>query len=126
MVELALSHGLQVQGEGPVAPAVSASSPLASLIEQIVRIARPVRIILFGSMARDHAGPDSDIDLLVVMPDGTHRRHTAQRLYAGVRHIGVPFDLLVATPADLERHRQNIGLIYSTVLREGVEVYAAG
>ena len=84
-----------------------------------------MRIILFGSAARGQAGPESDIDLLVVMPDGTHRRHTAQRLYAGIRHVGVPFDLLVATPSDLEKHRQNVGLIYSTILQEGIEVYAA-
>ena len=90
-----------------------------------MRIAHPLRIILFGSAARGQAGPDSDIDLLVVMPDGTHRRHTAQRLYGMIRNVGVPFDLLVATPSDLEKHRQNIGLIYSSILREGIEVYAA-
>jgi hypothetical protein len=39
--------------------------------------------------------------------------------------MGVPFDLLVATPEDLELHRDNPGLIYRTVLREGREVYAA-
>jgi uncharacterized protein len=90
-----------------------------------VRIAHPLKIILFGSAARGQAGPESDIDLLVVMADGTHRRHTAQRLYGNIRHVGVPFDLLVATPSDLERHRQNVGLVYATILREGVEVYAA-
>ena len=71
-------------------------------------------------------GPESDIDLLVVVPDGSHRRHTAQRLYAGIRHVGIPFDLLVATPSDLEKHtRTNVGLIYATILQEGIEVYAA-
>jgi uncharacterized protein len=74
----------------------------SSLLEQIVRIAHPLRIILFGSAARGQASPDSDIDLLVVMPEGTHRRHTAQRLYAGIRQVRVPFDLMVATPLDLE------------------------
>ena len=62
-------------------------------------------------------GPDSDIDVLVVMPDGVHRRQTAQLLYRQIRGLGVPFDILVATPDDLERHKDNIGLIYQSILR---------
>jgi uncharacterized protein len=97
----------------------------SSLLDQVVQIAHPLQIILFGSAARGQAGTESDIDLLVVMPEGTHRRHTAQQLYTGIRGVVVPFDLLVATPSDLEKHRRNVGLIYSTVLQEGIEVYAA-
>jgi uncharacterized protein len=101
------------------------SPALSSLLEQVVAIAHPLRVILFGSAARGQTGPDSDLDLLVVMPDGTHRRHMAQRLYAGIRNAGVPFDLLVVTPSDLERHRENVGLVYAAILQEGIEVYAA-
>ena len=39
--------------------------------------------------------------------------------------LGVPFDIVVATSEDLELHRNNPGLIYQTILREGTEVYAA-
>ena len=95
------------------------------LISRVVETVQPLRIIVFGSAARGELGPDSDVDLLVVMPDGVHRRHTAQRLYREIRGAGVPFDVLVATPTDLEKHKDNIGLIYRTILREGREVYAA-
>jgi predicted nucleotidyltransferase len=95
------------------------------MIRAVVASVRPLRIILFGSAARGNIGPDSDLDLLVVMPEGTHRRKTAQRLYRQMGGIGVPFDILVATPQDLELHRNNPGLIYQTILREGTEVYAA-
>ena len=37
----------------------------------------------------------------------------------------IPFDVLVATPQDLEMHKDNVGLIYRTILQEGVEVYAS-
>lgn len=95
------------------------------LVGKIVEIARPIKIILFGSAARNDSGSRSDIDLLVVMPDGVHRRHTAQHLYEKIRGIAIPFDILVATPSDLEKHKDNIGLIYGTILREGRVVYGS-
>ena len=95
------------------------------LVDCIVEIAHPLRIILFGSAARGEMGPDSDIDVLVVVPEGVHRRRTAQFLYRQIRGLGVPFDLLVATPSDLAKHKDNIGLIYHVVLKEGREVYVA-
>ena len=101
------------------------SSIIEYLVQSIVNEVQPLRIILFGSVARGEIRPDSDIDILVVMPDGTHRRRTAQLLYRKIRGVGVPFDVLVATQNDLEKHKDNIGLIYRTILREGKEVYAA-
>ncbi len=98
---------------------------IEQLVQRIIELVQPLRIILFGSAARGEMGSDSDIDVLVVMPEGVHRRQTAQLLYRQIRGLGVPFDILVATPNDLERHRDNIGLIYRTILREGREVYAA-
>lgn len=95
------------------------------LVQQIVATARPLQVILFGSAARGEMAPDSDVDMLVVMPRGTHRRKTAQRLYRQLVGVGIPFDIVVATPEDLERHRNNPGLIYGTILREGKEVYAS-
>ena len=95
------------------------------LVRRIVDTVHPLRIILFGSAARGEIGPHSDIDVLVVMPEGVHRRQTAQFLYNQISGLGVPFDVLVATPKDLEKHKENIGLIYRTVLQEGREVYVA-
>jgi len=95
------------------------------MIQTVVASVRPLRIILFGSAARGEMGPDSDLDVLVVMPKGTHRRKTAQQLYRQIRGLGVPFDIVVATSEDLDVHRSNPGLIYQTILREGTEVYVA-
>lgn len=102
----------------------SDSEVIEQLVQRIIELVQPLRIILFGSAARGEMGPDSDIDVLVVMPEGVHRRQTAQLLYRQIRGLGVPFDILVATPDDLERHKDNIGLIYQSILREGREVYA--
>jgi predicted nucleotidyltransferase len=99
------------------------SETLDRLITRIVQTVHPLRIILFGSSAAGELRPGSDIDLLVVMPDGTHRRRTGQTLYRRLTGIGVPFDVLVATPSDLEEHKDNVGLIYRNVLKEGRQVY---
>lgn len=95
------------------------------LVRQIVMAVQPLRVVLFGSAARGEMGPDSDLDILVVMPDGIHRRRTAQLLYRTLDGQGQPFDLIVATPSDLSRHKDTVGLIYRDILREGREVYAA-
>jgi uncharacterized protein len=95
------------------------------LVRQIVDIARPLRIVLFGSATSENVLPGSDLDVLVVMPAGTHRRQTAQRLYREISGVGMPFDLIIATPQDLVNHQNNIGLIYHSILRDGKEIYAA-
>jgi len=97
---------------------------IRKLSDNIIQLVHPFRIILFGSAARGESNSRSDIDLLVVMPEDTHRRHTAQFLYRKLKGIGIPFDLIIATPSDLEKYKNNHGLIYKTVLEEGKEIYA--
>ena len=101
-----------------MAPAV-----VDKLVANVVSIANPHRIILFGSAARGEEGGQSDIDLLVVMPEGVHRRRTAQKLYREIKGLAVPFDIVVATTQDLEKHRDNDGLIYKNALKEGIVLY---
>ena len=85
----------------------------------------PLRVILFGSAARGEMTADSDVDFLVVMPEGTHRLKTSQKLHLKMFGIPLAIDFVVATVSDIEKHRDNIGLIYRTVLAEGKEIYAA-
>jgi predicted nucleotidyltransferase len=99
------------------------SQALSNLVKRIAEEIKPLRVILFGSVAKNTMSEESDIDLLVVMPEGTHRRHTAQWIYKNIRNIGVPFDVLVVTDRDLERYQNSAGLIYQEILAEGIEVY---
>jgi uncharacterized protein len=96
---------------------------LKQIVQRIVEAVHPLRIIMFGSAARGEMGRDSDLDLMVVMPDGTHRRHTAQFVYGKLGDIMLPKDIVVATVSDLETYGQTRGFIYREALREGKVLY---
>ncbi|MBM3146744.1 MAG: nucleotidyltransferase domain-containing protein [Actinobacteria bacterium] len=98
---------------------------LDEVVRRIADQVHPRRVILFGSAARGQQHRDSDFDLLVVMPDGTHRRRTAQYLYAHLGSDRPPVDLVVATETDIELHGDTPGYIYRAALREGKELHAA-
>jgi predicted nucleotidyltransferase len=50
---------------------MTAQSVPAELLDPVVDYFQPRRVILFGSAARGEAGPDSGIDLLVIVDDDT-------------------------------------------------------
>lgn len=98
---------------------------LDELVRRIVKTAAPIRILLFGSAARGDLGPDSDLDILVIMPDGVHRRQTAQKLIHSLVGIGVAKDIIVVTENDVREYADNPSLVIYPALREGKELYSA-
>ena len=101
------------------------STILDEAVRRIVDAVRPQRIILFGSAARGDMGPDSDIDLLVVVPDGVHRRRTAHLLYRELIGLGFATELVVATASDLRDFGDEPSFVFHDALREGRELYHA-
>jgi predicted nucleotidyltransferase len=101
------------------------SQIIADLVQRIVEVANPLRIILFGSAARGEMGADSDLDVLVIMPDGTHRRQTAQEIYRHMWGFGVAKDIMVVTESDLQMYGDNPYMILKNALEEGRELYHA-
>jgi uncharacterized protein len=93
---------------------------------RIVRRFRPRRIILFGSQARGDAGPESDVDLLVVLDEVDNARdvRTAIRLALGNLPIGK--DVLVTTPRLIEEYGELVGTVLRPALREGITIYERG
>ncbi len=102
---------------------ISSIALLPEITQRILKVSDPEQIILFGSYARGDNGPDSDLDLLVVLRAVQSTRAESNRLRRALRGLLVPVDILVATPEQLERHRNTVGLIYRTVLSEGKLVY---
>ena len=98
---------------------------LDAVLERIVAVAHPDRVILFGSAARGTAGPHSDLDFLVIKGGITSRRQLAQDIYRALVGIQASVDVVVVTPEDVESLEHNVGTIVGPAMREGREVYAA-
>jgi len=97
---------------------------LDDLVRRIVAEVGPRRIVLSGSAARGDLQPGGDLDLLIVMPDGAHRRRTAQRLYGRLGSDRPPVDLVVATESAILDYGDAPGHVYRTALRGGRELHA--
>ena len=75
---------------------------IADLSDKIAREFHPERIILFGSYAYGEPRPDSDVDLLVVLPfEGTGFRKSLEILNRISPEFSV--DLLARHPGDTAR-----------------------
>jgi predicted nucleotidyltransferase len=98
---------------------------LDEIVRRIVRVVHPQRIFLFGSAARGQLGPDSDLDLLVIVREPVHRRALAQEIYRNLHGFPLPVDVVVATERDVEQYGDRIGTILRPALREGEVIYGA-
>ena len=104
---------------------ISPVEAMDEAVHHIVDEVHPLQIIVFGSAARGEAGPDSDLDLLVVMPDGSDRLQIAYRLHHRLRKLGCAKDIIVALQSDVEAMRDNPTMIIHTAFTEGRVVYDA-
>ena len=93
------------------------------MTRRIVEAVHPVRVILFGSAARGQMGPDSDLDVLVVMPDGADQNQASKDIYRSLRGLGFATDALVIGESDLSLHGDDPWLVYRNALAEGRELY---
>ena len=98
---------------------------LNEIVRRIVETAHPLKIILFGSAERGEMGPNSDLDILVVVRSGVHRRNTARSIYRNLIGVGFAVDIVVVTEEDIERYKDNIGMVIKPALEQGRSLYAA-
>ena len=98
---------------------------LAEVVHRLAGAYRPEQIYLFGSRARGEASPDSDYDLLVVVPDSAlpeQRRSTLA--YEVLWGTGVAADVLVWTHKAFYSRLHLRASLPSAVISEGRLLYA--
>lgn len=102
---------------------VPTASILPEIVNRIVRRFQPLRIILFGSQARGDAGPDSDVDLLVVLPQVEDKRRAMVAILDELGDLPIAKDVFVTTPEEIALRGHLVGTILRPALREGIVLY---
>jgi predicted nucleotidyltransferase len=99
---------------------------LTEIVRRLVNAYEPERIYLFGSHARGEEGPDSDLDLIVIVPDDTLPERRRSRLaYERLWGVATAADVLVWTRSRFEERLHIVSSLPATIAREGRLLYAA-
>jgi HEPN domain-containing protein/predicted nucleotidyltransferase len=93
------------------------------MVKRIARKFHPEKIILFGSHARGEAGPDSDVDLLVVMSVDGSKGERAHEILEALDDVVVPTDVIVTRPEDFAWRKGIVGTIEWPAANEGKVLY---
>ena len=102
----------------------SVTKDIQRMVNRIVREFQPERVILFGSHARGEGEPDSDVDLLVVIPVEGSKREKAIEIGVALHDVRVPKDIIVTTPEEFEWRKEIAGTIERPAAMEGKTLYA--
>ncbi len=106
------------------------SNPPDPVIEEIVRrliaALHPDLIYLFGPHACGDSGPDSDIELLVVVATSDLPGHARDSIAVrSLRGLKVPIDVVVLTREEFDSKHGAPGSLAESMIREGILVHAA-
>jgi predicted nucleotidyltransferase len=95
---------------------------LAAIIRLIVDLAQPARIVLFGSAARHEMGSNSDVDLLVIRAGAEDRGRVLGDISVALHGVGQALDVILVTPAEVERDRDTPARVIAPRAAPGREV----
>ena len=97
---------------------------LPLVVQEIVNAFNPVEVIVFGSVARGDDGPDSDLDLLVVLDQAkpSDRRMLVRQVRQAITTF-VPVDIVIGDVAEVAANRDSVGSAVYWPLREGTSMY---
>lgn len=96
---------------------------LKEIVQRILAVGRPQKIVLFGSRARGEAKPDSDYDLLAIEPSDLPRYKRAARYRRALVGVCPAKDIVVWTPEEVAEWRNVPNAFITTALKEGIVLY---
>lgn len=94
------------------------------MVRRIVERFDPERVILFGSHATGGAGPDSDVDLLVVLAIEGSKREKQVEIRLALHDLAVPKDVMVTSPEEFAWRKDVVGTVERPAARHGKVLYA--
>jgi len=110
-----------------IQPSPAGSDPVVNeVVRRLVDAYHPERIYLFGSAARGERDPNSDYDVLLVVPDdASTERLRSRRAYEVLWGVGVAVDVLVWRQGAFDESADVPTSLPAAVLREGILLHAA-
>lgn len=100
----------------------SKESELKKVLEQIVEIFNPAKIVLFGSQARGDFKEDSDFDLLII--DSKNQSKVGELRKATLKaRINLAYEAIKTTSEDIEKYQSSENHLLARAKREGVTLY---
>ena len=93
------------------------------ILEIIKDIAKPDKIILFGSRATGKCKPESDFDFLVLKNGISEPRKLSKLIYSNLVNTGAPVDILVSSTERFNELKLDPYLIYHEIANHGVVLY---
>ena len=81
------------------------------------------KVVLFGSYAYGNPGPESDVDLLVVMNTSLSSRQQRLKISQAISPRPFPLDLIVRTPEELEQRLKLGDPFLREVISQGRVIY---
>jgi uncharacterized protein len=91
---------------------------------QIVKLFKPKKIILFGSYAYGQPTADSDVDILVIMPFDPRKGRKSLEIRQTVR-AEFPLDLLVRQPKVVSERLRRGDMFLQEITDKGLVLYKA-
>jgi len=98
---------------------------LREVVRRVLTVARPDRIILFGSAATGRMTRDSDLDLLVVEPEPANTRDRSVTIRRALGDVQYPVDIIVMSSERFEETKNIIGGIAYPANKYGRVLYEA-
>ena len=98
---------------------------LEKIIDRIVSKFSPEKVIVFGSVANGTAGSDSDVDILIIMETELSYYRRSGPIRAAMRGIPVVTDMIVLTPEEYEKLKDDESSFASEISKTGVVAYEA-
>ncbi len=98
---------------------------IQQIVEEILKVAHPERVILFGSAALGAISPDSDVDLLVIEKSVANAREQTIKIRSALRSFPMPVDIIVMASERFEETKNVIGGIAYPANKYGKVIYEA-
>ena len=96
---------------------------LAQIKDRLIEKFHPLKIIIFGSQAREEADERSDVDILVVSRYNGKRRVVVVAMDRALRGIGIARDIILLSPKEFDRDKDIPGTIARPASTEGKVLY---